>query len=263
MNSRTWDFLRGHHQWITLFISGCLFISSLLMYTAEGAYQPEETEIIQEQEVEKTVELDIDGVALTVKTYGETVGDVISELGISMAEDSVVTPAADTLLVNTEIVEILGVTKESKLEVDEMVEGTEKVEKPADNTRVTAMGGDRIVTKDGISFSYTKVLDNAELTAYSAGIEHTGKNPGDPWYGMTYTGTQVHEGRTIAVDPKVIPLGWWVYIDGYGFRRAEDTGSAVKNNRLDIYFDNNDFVHSFGLKRGVKVWVIGPNDPRQ
>ena len=142
------------------------------------------------------------------------------------------------------------------------VEEEASQEKTQGNVAV-AMGGDRIVTREGISFSYTKVLDQAELTAYSAGVEHTGKNPEDYWYGMTFTGTKVQEGRTIAVDPKVIPLGWWVYIEGYGFRCAEDTGSAVKNERIDIYFDDNEFVHSFGLKRGVKVWVIGPNDPRQ
>ncbi|OEF95746.1 3D domain-containing protein [Desulfuribacillus alkaliarsenatis] len=129
--------------------------------------------------------------------------------------------------------------------------------------KVVAMGIKDIVTKDGVTFSFTNFFEDAELTAYAAGFEHTGKNPGDYWYGMTFTGTEVKEGRTVAVDPKVIPLGWWMYIEGYGFRRAEDTGSAVRNKRVDIYFDDNDFVHAFGLKRDVKIWVIGPNDPRQ
>ena len=39
------------------------------------------------------------------------------------------------------------------------------------------------------------------------------------------------EGRTIAVDPDVIPLGWWVYIEGIGFRRAEDTEARLTAER--------------------------------
>lgn len=117
------------------------------------------------------------------------------------------------------------------------------------------------VTKGGVTFGAKQILNNVTLTAYSAGPASTGKSAGDSGYGITSTGTRVTEGRTIAVDPKVIPLGWWVYIDGLGFRRAEDTGSAVKGNVIDVYFDNESYAHKFGTKRGYTVYVIGPKKP--
>ncbi|NOU98333.1 DUF348 domain-containing protein [Paenibacillus sp. LMG 31456] len=117
------------------------------------------------------------------------------------------------------------------------------------------------VMKSGVSFGVKQVINNVTLTAYSAGASSTGKSAEHPQYGLTSSGTRVTEGRTIAVDPKVIPLGWWVYIDGLGFRRAEDTGSAVKGNKVDVYFDSNDYANRFGTKRGYTIYVIGPKKP--
>jgi 3D (Asp-Asp-Asp) domain-containing protein len=71
----------------------------------------------------------------------------------------------------------------------------------------------------------------------------------------------VKEGRTIAVDPNVIPLGWWVYIEGIGFRRAEDKGSAIKGKKIDIYYDSEAKAERFGKKKGYTVYVIGPSKP--
>jgi uncharacterized protein YabE (DUF348 family)/3D (Asp-Asp-Asp) domain-containing protein len=117
------------------------------------------------------------------------------------------------------------------------------------------------VMKSGVSFGVKQVINNVTLTAYSAGVSSTGKGAGHPQYGVTSSGARVTEGRTIAVDPKVIPIGWWVYIDGLGFRRAEDTGSAVKGNKIDVYFDSNDYANRFGTKRGYTIYVIGPKKP--
>lgn len=117
------------------------------------------------------------------------------------------------------------------------------------------------VTKSGVTFGAKKVLNNVKLTAYDAGVNSTGKTEDHPWYGMTFTGTKVTEGRTIAVDPKVIPLGWWVYIEGIGFRRAEDTGSAIKGNKIDIYFESEEHALKFGAKSGYTVYIIGPKKP--
>jgi len=117
------------------------------------------------------------------------------------------------------------------------------------------------VTRDGVTFKARKVLKNVTLTAYSAGVESTGKDESHPQYGITASGTKVTEGRTIAVDPDVIPLGWWVYIEGIGFRRAEDKGSAIKGNKIDIYYDSEAKAERFGKKKGYTVYVIGPNKP--
>ncbi|WP_174551281.1 3D domain-containing protein [Paenibacillus tianmuensis] len=117
------------------------------------------------------------------------------------------------------------------------------------------------LTKNGVKFGYKQVINNVKLTAYSADADSTGKSSGHPQYGVTSSGTKVTEGRTIAVDPKVIPMGWWVYIEGIGFRRAEDTGSAVKGNVIDVYFDSSDYANRFGSKKGHTVYVIGPKKP--
>jgi uncharacterized protein YabE (DUF348 family) len=117
------------------------------------------------------------------------------------------------------------------------------------------------LSKSGMNFAVKQVINNVTLTAYSAGVASTGKSAGHPQYGLTASGTRVTEGRTIAVDPTVIPMGWWVYIDGFGFRRAEDIGSAVKGNKVDVYFDSNDYANRFGMKRGYTIYVIGPNKP--
>jgi uncharacterized protein YabE (DUF348 family)/3D (Asp-Asp-Asp) domain-containing protein len=118
------------------------------------------------------------------------------------------------------------------------------------------------ITKKGVTFSVKQILNSVTLTAYDAGFESTGKTKGDAQYGITYSGTTVKEGRTIAVDPKVIPMGWWVYIEGYGFRRAEDKGSGVKGKHIDIYFDDGDYANKFGKKRGATVYIVGPNKPQ-
>jgi 3D (Asp-Asp-Asp) domain-containing protein len=105
-------------------------------------------------------------------------------------------------------------------------------------------------------------LNNVTLTAYTAHAASTGKTSEHPQYGITYSGTRATEGRTIAVDPKVIPIGWWVYIEGIGLRRAEDTGSAIKGNKIDIYFESEEYAKKFGLKRGYKVYIIGKDKPQ-
>lgn len=67
--------------------------------------------------------------------------------------------------------------------------------------------------------------------------------------GIVYTasGAVAEAGKTIAVDPDVIPYGTEVKIDGHTYI-AEDTGGAIKGNKIDVYFDK----HEEALKHGVK-----------
>ncbi|TDF94534.1 LysM peptidoglycan-binding domain-containing protein [Paenibacillus piri] len=111
---------------------------------------------------------------------------------------------------------------------------------------------------DGQSKTIKQVLSST-LTAYTAGVESTGKSASHPQYGITYSGSKAEEGRTIAVDPAIIPLGSTVYIDGVGIRTAEDTGSAVRGARIDVFMDDVSQAIHFGVKRNVKVYVLSEN----
>jgi 3D (Asp-Asp-Asp) domain-containing protein len=59
----------------------------------------------------------------------------------------------------------------------------------------------------------------------------------------------------VAVDPRVIPLGSLVFVEGYGFAIASDTGGAIKGNRIDLCYDSRSTALAFGRKK-VKVHVL-------
>jgi 3D (Asp-Asp-Asp) domain-containing protein len=100
-----------------------------------------------------------------------------------------------------------------------------------------------------------KVLSTT-LTAYTAGFESTGKKASHPMYGITYSGAKAKEGRTIAVDPAVIPLGSTVFIEGIGIRKAEDIGSAIRGSRIDVFMNDLGQAQEFGVKKNVKVYLL-------
>lgn len=75
--------------------------------------------------------------------------------------------------------------------------------------------------------------------------------------GLTKSGTTVTEGRTIAVDPKVIPLGSRVYINGYGVFIAEDVGSAIKENKIDIAVGNHEQALKLGIDEATVYLLAG------
>ena len=72
----------------------------------------------------------------------------------------------------------------------------------------------------------------------------------------TSTGTIPKEGRTIAVDPKVIPYGSIVYIQDYGYYIAEDCGGDIKSNRIDVFTASHENAIQQG-KKVANVWILG------
>ena len=116
-----------------------------------------------------------------------------------------------------------------------------------------------LVTSRGDTRRYKDAII-MEASAYTAGYASTGKNPGDPYYGITRSGTRVRPG-VVAVDPKVVPLGTKLYVEStdrtpdYGLASAEDTGSAIKGNKIDLFFENREDALRFG-RRKVKVYIL-------
>lgn len=114
-----------------------------------------------------------------------------------------------------------------------------------------------VTSRGGFRYSNELVLT---ATAYDLSYESTGKNPGDPYYGITASGTKAQPG-TVAVDPRVIPLGTELYIastDGspdYGFATAEDIGGAIKGNKIDLFMKSSKDCDDFG-RRSVKVYIL-------
>ncbi|WP_125563105.1 3D domain-containing protein [Salibacterium salarium] len=76
-----------------------------------------------------------------------------------------------------------------------------------------------------------------EVTWYTAGPESTGKQPGDPGYGVTASGERVQAGKTIACPPEY-DFGTVIAIEGVGERVCHDRGGHIGAGRLDVYVED-------------------------
>ena len=93
-------------------------------------------------------------------------------------------------------------------------------------------------------------MDNKNIKGRQMKVKATAYT-GSPAEGgdMTYLGTKCREGYTIAVDPKVIPLGTKVYIPQFGkVFVAEDTGSAIKGKKIDIFMNSYAKAMEWGIR---------------
>lgn len=95
-------------------------------------------------------------------------------------------------------------------------------------------------------------------TGYTAGYESTGKYPNHPGYGITYSGVKVKRDlySTIAADTSIFPIGTILFIPSYGYGVVADTGSAIKGNKIDLYYNTVDDVYREWGKKQLKVYVI-------
>ena len=115
-----------------------------------------------------------------------------------------------------------------------------------------------ITTPSGKTYNFKKQL-SMQATAYTAAASENGK-----WGAVDYFGNKLKVG-TVAVDPKVIPLGTKLYITGYKYAGlpkggmiavASDMGGAIKGNRIDVFVpDSRSEALAFGIQQ-LKVYVI-------
>lgn len=146
--------------------------------------------------------------------------------------------------------------------VNKIVEkGTKEktVTKKKTSSATTPKNTTPVQTSGKKDFSYSNVI-TCSASAYDLSYESCGKNPGDPYYGITASGMRAQYG-VVAVDPRVIPLGTRLYIEAvdgswtYGYCVAGDTGSGIKGNRVDLFYNSRAEALNFG-RRQARVYIL-------
>jgi uncharacterized protein YabE (DUF348 family) len=144
----------------------------------------------------------------------------------------------------------VSVTYENGKEVARKITDEKIIEKPKDRIIVQGTYPYMPVSRGGQIMSYSKVF-TARATAYWAvrgvGRTYTASGRKAVWNPDGYS--------TIAVDPKVIPYGTKVFVEGYGFAVAADTGTSIIGSKVDVYFNTYKQACAWGAKY-VKVYVL-------
>lgn len=147
---------------------------------------------------------------------------------------------------------IIKVVVEHIYEKDEDVKLTTKTEaepKQEPKKETKKISEKKVKTKQVSSRGDSRTF---EATAYTDDVQSQGK-----WVGQTASGMKPQVG-VIAVDPKVIPLGTKLIVEGYNNNDiciAGDTGGAIKGKRLDLFFNTRKEALAFG-RRNVKVTIV-------
>jgi 3D (Asp-Asp-Asp) domain-containing protein len=213
-----------------------------------------------------------------VHTRAETVAGLLAEEGVALSEGDSVSPTPSTPLRDGMAISVTVVGEEVEVEVTPIPFQTIYRDDPSlaeGQSAVVQYGVDGYVRRE-----YAVVYRNGEevsrrllsevvvepdhhvivrgTAVVAAAVTAPSAPSGDPncartltvwatWYtaasaggyGVTATGTTVQKG-TVAVDPSVIPLGTRMYIPGYGYGVAEDTGGAIIGNIIDLGYGPND-----------------------
>ena len=149
-----------------------------------------------------------------------------------------------------------GITGEKEVVYEVVYKNGKQVSKSVKSTKVTKEPVNKIVaqgtrktiaSRNGQLLNYKSVI-YCESTAYTGGgVTATGSVPVRNPNGIS----------TIAVDPRVIPLGSLVYVEGYGQAIAADTGGAINGNIVDVYVNSTDeAINGWGRKYNVAVYIL-------
>lgn len=236
------------------------------------------------------VEVMVDGKNIEIDSAENSVGDVLSKEGINLSDLDKIEPSLNTELSKDLKIKItrveektvtekesigfetvvkedsslesgvkkktqegsngekeitMKVVMEDGMEVSREVVESKVIKEPVDEVLVKGTMEKLVLSRGNSNINYKKSMV-VEATAYSGdGITATGtvpkRNPG----GLS----------TIAVDPRVIPLGTKVYVEGYGYAVAEDTGGAIKNNIIDLFLNSASECKTWG-RRNVNLYII-------
>lgn len=260
----------------------------------EVSFPSSQTEVSPNMKIEikkgYSVEINDNGQVATYSVSSRKVSDILEELQIEIGENDTVTPPMDSVLeegqgikinrtrdqVSQERVEIPFTRTENKN--PNMLQG---------ETKIIQKGQVGILNKEVLTRYVNGENRGSVILSSSVGqemvpeiVEVGTKAPENMIKGKKYLkkirmkgsaydpsagsktamGTRARVGA-VAVDPRVIPLGSKLYIEStdgfptYGFAVAEDTGGAIKGNRIDLFYNTNREAYRFG-RRDVMVYVL-------
>lgn len=257
-----------------------VFILAMCTGTA-SAFSPESSA----DDNNMPVIINIDGVPRMVSTEEATVGELMASMDEFIESDyklenvSETTALCSNMIINVATITENIITKTDAIpftveyrETDALDYGVERVvqegsEGVLETTIKETVSKDEVLSSEVVEEKIvkepvTKIIEkgtarNIDGYTYKDAINvratgYTGFDAG--CNGITASGTVAKKG-VIAVDPRVIPLGTKVYVPGYGVAVAEDTGGAIKGNKIDLCYNTKSEAFSWGV-RNVTLYVL-------
>lgn len=226
-----------------------------------------------------TVTVSADGNVMELMTAQTTVKDVLKNHKIDLGKHDIVTPERDTVVKNGMEITVQRVEYRKKTEtveipyksetkgVDTLPQGTSKVVTKGENGqdkvtyKIKYVDGEEVsreeVARETVKAPVTEVIEKSTIGTIQ-GVEYSRKFVVRAYSytggGRTASGKPAAVGR-IAVDPRVIPLGTRVYVEGYGFAEAADTGGNIKGNTIDVYYNSSGQCRQWGV-RNVTIYIL-------
>src|SRR5699024_4266589 len=183
---------------------------------------------------------------------GDTLSELAEEFGTSIKDIKDQNNLSSDLII---IGEVLKINLSEKKNTDHLKQNERVMMKNRTKNDSTEQASEKLnkSTKTSVekqSESPSGKTISVSATAYTAYC--------DGCSGITATGVNLIKNpnqKVIAVDPNVIPLGTKVYVEGYGYATAEDTGGAIIGNRIDVYFPSKNQALNWGVQ-SVDVTIV-------
>lgn len=144
---------------------------------------------------------------------------------------------------------VYNVVYKDGVEVSREIKSTKTISEP--KNEIIIKGTSQVyASRGGESITYKKKVSCVSTAYTGGGMTATGRTPIRNAGGLS----------TIAVDPSVIPLGSKVYVDGYGYAIASDTGGAIRGNSVDLYLNSSSDCRAWGRKQVNVLLVAYPGE---
>ncbi len=258
----------------------CLAVPTVLVWASLGLTQAAPT---------PTVTVLADGQTYQVSSAADSVGQLLTDLGLTLGDLDRTTPAPTSRLAEGLVIRVTRVARHRVVEdvpVERKTVLLPVTGRATGFTKILAEGRDGLVRrvtevweKDGqparrkvvqekvLIAREDRVIMRSVTSLPSRGGDYrrprrmraTAYDPGPrscgPYAdGRTANGMKAQKG-VVAVDTRVIPFGTRLYIPGYGFAIAADRGSAIKGNRIDLCFNTYEEAIRFGT-HWVDVYIL-------